>query len=468
MARYGVRGCGIRAVPMTSELVAVPPDSRWCLPTVGSHHRGTSFDALVLDGAERQALVTTRMLGRAGLRVAVAEAEDLYVPRFGPPTFASRWSGRNDALPSYHSDATSYVKGLLELLDEHPARVLVPSMDGSIAAVRPFRSTFEDRNVALALASEPALEVANDKQRTLEVAKALGIPIPHTVPITNLDDTRLALAEVGYPAVLKPTRSWVTSGSTATRAVAEVVLDEHEALEHVRRLHDMGSHVVAQQWVGGAREAVSLFYAYRNVWAAFAQRAHRTAPVLGGVSVVRESIAMPPELWSSAIGLVETLDLEGYCEVEFRRDAHGVPLLMEINARLSGSVEAAVRSGVDFPFLLWQWSAGEPLTPMLDYRTGVRMRYLKGDVRWLRENLERQDRPDSVPRVRALRIFARDLLRRQAYDFVDRTDLRPAWAVLASDIGLAGRRIGDRLRSHLGRAPTPASRASCRHGSAGT
>ncbi len=419
--------------------------------------RHAPVEALVLDGAERQALVATRMLGRAGLRVAVAEAADRCEPRFGPPAFASRWSVRNETLPSYHGDATAYAKVLLDLVGEHPARVLIPSMDGSVAAIRPFRSSFEDRNVALALAPEPALGVANDKQRTLDVARALGIPTPHTVAIDRPEDASAALDEVGYPAVIKPTRSWVTNGPTATRVFPHVVLDQHEAFECVRQLLDTGSDLVAQEWVGGAREAVSIFYARGRVWASFAQLAHRTTPVLGGVSVVRESIPMPAELWSSASRLVEALDLEGYCEVEFRRDALGLPLLMEINARLSGSLEVAVRSGVDFPRLLWQWSAGEPLTPLPGYRTGVRVRYLKGDVKWLRENIARPGRPDSVPPGQALGAFARDLLRPQAYDFVDRTDLRPAWAALGADVGRAGRRAGHELKARLGRAATLAS-----------
>jgi hypothetical protein len=98
------------------------------------------------------------------------------------------------------------------------------------------------------------------------------------------------------------------------------------------------------------------------------------------------------------LALVRALDLEGYSEVEFRRDASGRPLLMEINARLSGSLEVAVRSGVPFPALLWQWASGEPLSPVSGYRTGVKMRYLKGDVKWLWENIEsRGRRPDCLP-----------------------------------------------------------------------
>ena len=159
---------------------------------------------------------------------------------------------------------------------------------------------------------------------------------------------------------------------------------------------------------------------------------------------------MPADLESAALALVHALDLEGYSEIEFRRDATGRPLLMEINARLSGSLEVAVRSGVPFPALLWRWAADEPLSPVLGYRTGIKMRYLKGDVEWLRENIEsRGRRPDCVPPRKAIAIFARDFLRRQSYDYVDRGDLGPAFVALAGDVGVARRSL------IKGQPPTP-------------
>ena len=385
-----------------------------------------------------------------------AESADLCDSRFGVPTFASRWSAGDHVLPSYHDDATAYAKDLLEIARAYRARVVIPSMDGSIAALRPWRSAFERHNVALALTSEAAFDVANDKQRTLAIADELGIPHPRTVPIDRIDDASAALAEVGVPAVIKPVQSWVSNADLATRVISEAVLNESEALAYVERLHEVGSTAVAQQLVTGPREAVSVFYAKGRVWAKFAQVAHRTTPALGGVSVVRESIPMPADLESAALALVHALDLEGYSEIEFRRDASDRPMLMEINARLSGSLELAVRSGVPFPALLWRWAAGEPLVPVLGFRTGVKMRHLKGDVKWLGENLEaRGRRPDCVPPRKALATFAGDFLRRQSYDYMDRADLGPAVAAVAGEVRRATQNSIKSRSRRPGRAPDP-------------
>jgi hypothetical protein len=412
------------------------------------------FDALVLDGLARQALVTTRTLGRDGLRLATAESSDLCDSGFGVPTFASRWSSRTHRLPSYHEQPHDYAREVIDLVSASPTRAVIPSMDGSIAALRPWRSCFEQHGVGLALSSEQALDAANDKNQTLALAAELGIPCPRSIRIDCVEDTRAALSEVGYPAVIKPTQSWVSNTDCSTRVVSRAVRSEAEGMQYVEELIMLGGSPVVQQMANGPREAVTVFYANGQVWATFAQVAYRTTPVLGGVSVVREGIPMPTDTEAAALDLVRNLNLEGCCEVEFRRDAAGRPLLMEINARLSGSIEVSVRSGVPFPTLLWQWAAGERLTAVPGYRPGIKMRYLKGDMKWLWENIERRGRqPDGVPPQTAIATFAKDFMRRQSYDYLDRQDLGPAVAALAANVNLARRKFTN--GSHRSAEQTP-------------
>jgi predicted ATP-grasp superfamily ATP-dependent carboligase len=316
----------------------------------------------------------------------------------------------------------------------------MPSTDGSIAALRPWRSCFERHGVAIAMPSEPALAVAIDKERTLATARGLGIPGPLSVPITGPEDVRAALAEVGCPAVIKPTQSWAHQGSTSLRVTPIAVVDNTEADNVVKELCQLGSSAIIQQWAGGRRESVNLFYARGQVLAAHAQVCYRAAPVTGGVSVVRETIPLSDELRVPAFALIEALQLEGYSEVEFRRDAAGRLLLMEINARFTAGMELAIRAGVDFPLMAWRWATGQPIAAQAGYRCGVRMRFLAGDLEWLWANIKQRNRPDSVPPARATLVFARDFFRRQSYDYVDRGDLRPAFVAFAGDIAGAGRR----------------------------
>ena len=174
------------------------------------------------------------------------------------------------------------------------------------------------------------------------------------------------------------------------------VVNNEEALAATRRFLAAGAGVIAQEWVSGRREGVSLFLMDGEVLAYCGHVAHRTAPLLGGVSVMRESIAVPQKVLDASVRLTKTIGLEGPCEVEFRRNANGDPLLMEVNARLAGTLENAIQSGVDFPLMTWQWASGQPVDQVGSYRIGIRTRWLHGDMRWFYENLSQQGRPDTV------------------------------------------------------------------------
>lgn len=167
------------------------------------------------------------------------------------------------------------------------------------------------------------------------------------------------------------------------------------------------------------------------MYARFAQWAKRTQPPLGGTSVLRQSIAIPADIGDQAERLVREIELEGYSEVEFRRDDSGYPYLMEINPRLSASVEIAVRSGVDFPYLLYQWANGDQIDYIENYRIGGWMRYLEGDIMTTVQALSQRGRPGVTPPLQAVFDFFTTFLTPMGYDYLDWKDPLPLWSATA-------------------------------------
>lgn len=407
-------------VPALSEVSGpTEADSVLSIRNGRAHKLSSPVDALVLDAKERQSLVMVRELGRAGLSVGAVGSDH------GAAAFSSRWCGFAAVLPHMNHEPRAYADGLLSLLDRYRARAVIPSSDGAVEVLRAHRATIE-RHTGLAIGSEQALYIAVSKPRTLAIAAELGIAVPRSIPLADPGDVPNALKEIGYPAVLKPQQSWVERDGIANRLVCRAVRNADDAKRYVEEVAEVGGALVAQEWLPGAREAISLIYANGRVWARFAQVAHRMLPPLGGSSVLRESIALPADAAGGAEQLIRTINLEGYSEVEFRRDRAGRPVLMEINPRLSASVEIAIRSGINFPLLLYQWAAGEPLEAVTEYRQGIRMRWLGGDVRYLRETLMHQGEPDVPPIGRTIGTFLLDFARPAAYDYIDAGDLRPA------------------------------------------
>lgn len=399
--------------------------------------------ALVLDAELRQSLATVRSLGRAGVAVHAAET------RPGSPTFASRWCASRTVVPDFARDPAGFVGRVVELCGSIGRPVLISSHDGAIDTLRAHREQVEEV-ATLALAPERALALAIDKRATLNVAERLGLNVPPGVTVTDLASAEEALDAVGLPVVVKPAVSWVSSGPAAWRAAPGLARTREDAIEQVRRLVAGKVGALLQRWLGGTRETVSVLFADGAMWATFAQRADRVYPLLGGADVLCTSIPMPGDIGPMSEALIRELSLEGFSQIEFRRDAAGRPFLMEINSRLSASIEAAVRAGVDFPLLLYKWAAGEPMRPAGSYRCGTRMRYLKGDFSWLKAALRDPQDPDAPPPGVAIASFLGEFGRRTGYDYWDRRDPAPAALIAAR----AARSLPGRIaRASRARAP---------------
>jgi glutathione synthase/RimK-type ligase-like ATP-grasp enzyme len=382
-----------------------------------------AYDVLVLDAAFKQSLASVRSLGRAGLRVAAAECFAECDPRLPVAGFRSGYSSLNQILPSYVADASAYGAAIVDFVHQHPTRVVLPTMDGSIATLMHVRDQLADLDCTVALAPNSALAVANDKDRTLAVADRLDISYPRTLRIDRVQEVPNLLAEFEFPFVLKPTISW--AAHSAVRLAPIEVVSKDEVLEVASKFLAAGVGVLGQQWVSGRREGITMFLDAGEIIASCAHATLRTTPALGGASVLRQSIPIPSDLLDSSVRLARTIGLDGICEVEYRRDKDGHPFLMEINARLAGTIKNALHSGVDFPLMVWKWATGQPLARVDSYKTGVRTRWLRGDIRWLRDNSGRTGRPDSVPRMQALQMFALEFVRTHHYDSVAGLDFGP-------------------------------------------
>jgi predicted ATP-grasp superfamily ATP-dependent carboligase len=246
--------------------------------------------------------------------------------------------------------------------------------------------------------------------------------------------------------VVKPLQSWVWNNQHGRRLASKLVTTYDEARSVVEELTHLGVKVVLQQYLSGKRESISFLYEDGQFYARCAQWHKRSQPPLGGQSVLRQSIALPPDINEQAELLVREIDLDGCSEVEFRRDADGHPYLMEINPRLWASTELAVRAGVDFPYLLYQWASGEKMDEVNSYRVGGWLRYLRADITTTVSALEHRDRPEMSSPLKTILDFCTSFFLPAAYDYVNLRDPLPAVRATAGGVSELAYKLGASLK----------------------
>jgi predicted ATP-grasp superfamily ATP-dependent carboligase len=230
------------------------------------------------------------------------------------------------------------------------------------------------------LPSLAAYRAASDKARMLELARDCGLAGPETRVLEGPGARSAEFSDL-FPAVLKPHRSVVTVQGRRRKLAVVPVANAAACDAALAVLPREAYPVLVQREVVGAGEGLFALRWNGRVVAMFAHRRLREKPPAGGVSVYRESIPLTPELVRAGVRMLDALDWQGVAMIECKRDAHtGKHVLMEVNARLWGSLQLAIDAGVDFPALLARCVQGEEVPLCHVYRTDVRSRWFWGDV----------------------------------------------------------------------------------------
>lgn len=336
---------------------------------------------LVLDGDERASLAVVRSLVRAGHPVHVAAGRRRSLA--GVSRGASSHALASNAL----AEPERYAAEVAALAVRVKAVLIVPVTDASAEAVVG-NADLLPAGMQLPFASYGIYRAASDKVRVHDLAVANGIGIAESVLVTRKGEAAPSDPAL-YPGYLKPHRS-VVGGESRRKLGVRFVADAEACQRALDKLGADAFPVLVQRRVVGPGEGVFLARWRGRTIARFAHRRLREKPPAGGVSVLRESIAVAPEVLAGCERLLDALGWEGVAMIEGKRDDEcGGWRVMEINGRFWGSLQLAIDAGVDFPRLLVDAVLGRGPEPIPEWREGVRLRWEWGDVDHLLIRLRR-------------------------------------------------------------------------------
>lgn len=235
--------------------------------------------------------------------------------------------------------------------------------------------------VKMAGPSASAYARASDKAHLLDVAAACGIMTPQQHVIESKSFERADLEDIEYPVVVKPARSVSAVDGKIERHGVHFVDSAPELRATIDKMSSSSFPLLVQQRTIGDGIGVFLLRSGRRTLLQFGHHRLREKPPAGGVSTYRESIEVPTDLRLRCESLLDELEYEGAAMIEFKRDAKsGEFVLMEINARLWGSLQLAIDAGVDFPTILVSLTMGLPIDLAPKAVVGVRSYWEIGEL----------------------------------------------------------------------------------------
>ena len=325
--------------------------------------RNMKTSVLVTDGHFRKTLAVVRSLGRKGVQVTVGERTFLNT------SFFSKYCARRLIYPSPRHAQDQFIEFFLEEIKKNRYDCLFPMEEETLLLLAKHHSEISQYTYLLS-ADLKKIEFVRDKGNLMQFAEKIGLPAPRTFYVSP--SLSLPLDSIPFPAVIKPR---ISSGSLGIVYVNK----KEELIPSYQRVHERFPFPIIQEWIpdgGGIYGFSALYDENSRVKAAFVHKKLRMYPVQGGASTLGEGVEHP-QVMEMGLSLLKSLNWVGVGMAEFKVDPRdGIPKLMEVNPRFWGSLQLAIVSGVDFPYLILKMARRESFEPILHYAVGKRFRWL--------------------------------------------------------------------------------------------
>ncbi|MCX2975918.1 ATP-grasp domain-containing protein [Candidatus Marimicrobium litorale] len=381
---------------------------------------GKRYRVLVLDADMIPALTVSRSLAQRGCHVYLAG----HVER--------PLASRSNAIDTYYQypdplqSTNLFVEWLLAHVESNEYDLVVPVTERVVVPLS--RNIEKFSRIKIALPSRESLEVALDKSRTLTLAKKVGVPCPHSVTVSTVEQLSAAAATLNFPVVIKPSRSIAVAASGSSQLQVSYAFDLSELESGCEHALKFGP-VILQEYFAGDGVGIELIAKQGEIIYSFQHLRLHEVPLTGGGSSLRKSVPVMPDLLEASRKLISALGWNGVAMVEFKHNPRSDKFcLMEINGRFWGSLPLAAAAGADFPAMLFDLEVKGAVGAYPPYRNNVYCRLLSRDMHWY-EAILRSDAdtrivnvPDAAGVLKGLGLF---LHPRHRYDVQSLLDPLP-------------------------------------------
>ncbi|MDG6218796.1 MAG: ATP-grasp domain-containing protein [Candidatus Thermoplasmatota archaeon] len=322
-----------------------------------------------------KAQVIIRSLGKQKIEITSADSKTF------SPGFFSKYSKYKLVTPIPTQKPLEYIQFLKNYLKRNKIEVVLPINSYETLLISKYKDNLGNLS-QIPISDYNIMHTLNDKQILAEIASNLDLPIPKTYNYEDYKNLKNFAKSINYPVVIKPREGRSSQGvyyaysENNFLSIMQPLLLKNDSLKQF-------ATPIVQDFVDGVGYGVSALLNEGDIRASFTHKRIREFPLSGGPSTLRVS-THHSKMEKIARDLLESVDWHGVAMVEFKLEKDtGKPYIIEVNPRFWGSINLAIQSGVNFPYLLYQLAVDGDINPVLSYKTGVESRFLLNDIRAL-------------------------------------------------------------------------------------
>ncbi|MGQ9644425.1 MAG: carboxylate--amine ligase [Ignavibacterium sp.] len=261
-----------------------------------------------------------------------------------------------------------------------------------------------------------------NKDKFIELAAKLNLPIPKSVRISNISELSETNFNFIYPFIIKP--SWRNNEwlRTFKEKKVFVINNKNELVQCIKSLKDFPSEYIVQELIAGPDSNIYCSFAILDrdsepLSMGLCQKITQYPPQFGNTSIARPIIM--EEISSLSKKIFKKLGLVGYASIEFKLDQRDNTFrIIEVTPnRFNRQFATTAIQRLNLPYALYRFETGLPVTNNL----------LKNSKKlWLSEvNEIRRIRFYKNKKLKEYFNLIINLLRVKVFEIFDIRDIKP-------------------------------------------
>ncbi|KAF1079012.1 ATP-grasp domain-containing protein [Methanogenium sp. MK-MG] len=331
---------------------------------------------LVTDGRSLATLAIIRSLGEKGFEIHCGDDFKSNLSSY------SRYVKKRIIYPTPNLQESEFINFIIDLAKTENYAMIIPVRDDTTLLLSKYRKEIS-KYTHLYLADYDCIQKFRDKGQTIKIAQNANVPVPDTFfpEDMNLEEIK---SNLKYPVLI---RARVSSGSRGIKYLKS----QSEFDLAYQEIKDEYGEPIIQEYISksGYSTACLLLNDHQEQIASFSYERVKEYPINGGPTVV--GISSDDELVKKySLKLLKSIGWKGVAEVEYIIDKNGNPLLLEVNPRFWMPLNLAIKSGVDFPYLIYNLAMDENISPVNTYEIGLKYRWVfPNEILWLTQTSEK-------------------------------------------------------------------------------
>ena len=264
-------------------------------------------------------------------------------------------------------NAPSYISELYKICKKEKVDVLIPCNTNELERLSVAKDKFLKIGTTVLVSDIGGLTIANDKIKSYQFFADNGILTPVTLITSSYDELRAFLdSNAGTTFVMKQRHGCGSRGFRIIGRNDKLLTDKPSGVfiedEELRRVFDGSTEYIVQEYLPGAEYTVDLL-SYKGGALYFACKINSNME--NGVAR-KSTIVYNPQCVEQCIEVCKLLNLHGNIGFDLKYSEDGVPIIIDVNPRLTATISLVAKAGLNLPYLALQMALMEYIKP--DYK----------------------------------------------------------------------------------------------------